>query len=253
VQTSLYDIHRSPLKCTCDRIQRSQDLHLRYSTRRPCSGPCTQSPQTSTFRILTYSHRALHAKTELSVIYLMCVFHLLLIEYLPLTIIAVRCNLSSCCWAPQTANTCNTYGAEISAYKRSATTHVPSPKQTSSLLSHEPSTPYSTSRSLGCMSFLFFILPSIRCSCCSSLPHCPYPLVALVRTPLHPLPRPAAGLFSITFGHRQSRGSKRPVNHNETLRALSMFHSDKLHTFVFCSLAGFVGSDRVISRLMLLV
>ncbi|KAG2754807.1 hypothetical protein P692DRAFT_201801422 [Suillus brevipes Sb2] len=37
-----------------------------------------------------------------------------------------------------------------------------------------------------------------------------------------------------------------PVNHNETLQALSMFHSDKLHTFVFCSLAGFadvVGVD----------
>jgi hypothetical protein len=44
-----------------------------------------------------------------------------------------------------------------------------------------------------------------------------------------------------------------PVNHNETLQALSMFHSDKLHTFVFCSLAGFVGSDHLISRPMLLV
>jgi hypothetical protein len=45
------------------------------------------------------------------------------------------------------------------------------------------------------------------------------------------------------FDHRQSRGNKGPVNHNETLQALPMFHSDKLHTFVFCSLASFVGSD----------
>lgn len=138
------------------------------------------------------------------------------LNHSPIAIIAVSCYSSSSWSAPQTTNSCHTYGPETSAYKRPAAAFA----SANFMYTLRPGRKDLPRDSLDvCLFFCFFrTLFDAR----DVVPYCIAITFQSLLCSQHSIDFLA--LFSILFGRRETRGIRRP---NNKLSKLSMFCSDK--------------------------